>query len=106
MTLIEIKAMLDTLGYPVAYSHFKQATDLPFICYLDAGTNNYNADNAVYQKVQNIDIELYFEHKNSTTEKALEDLLNENGITWESYPDVWIEDEKVYRKLYEIGVIN
>ena len=51
MSLEEIKKLLETTGLPVAYRAFPvgNAPPLPFICYLFASTNNFNADDVVYQ---------------------------------------------------------
>ena len=51
MSLEEIKKLLETTGLPVAYRAFPvgNAPPLPFVCYLFSSTNNFNADDAVYQ---------------------------------------------------------
>lgn len=64
MTLAELKKILDATGYPVAYSHFtatatKPVPLPPYICYLVDGSPNMMADNKVYQKVNDVNIELY-----------------------------------------------
>lgn len=103
MQLSELVALLKTTGYPVAYHHFTESPTIPFIVYLDIGTSNFMADNKVYEKVLNIDVELYTEKKDLSAEKKLEDLFDANEMPWE-VEEVWIETEKMYQRIYQIGV--
>lgn len=105
MNLAQLVEILRSTGLQVAYSHFNDYTALPFITYIEGGSLNLFADNSTFQKVINVDIELYYEYKDLELEGKLEKALNDNDIPWESYPDVWIESEKCFQKIYEIGVI-
>jgi hypothetical protein len=104
MTLVELKQILDTTGYPVAYSHFNSLVDAPFITYLDAFSNNYFADNKVHTKVKNVQVELYTNYKDLTAESTLEDILDANEIPYET-TETFIKSEQLFQKIYEIGVI-
>lgn len=103
MQMVEIFELLKTTGYPVAYHHFKSPPSIPFITYVDNGTSNFMADDSVFGKINNIDVELYTDKKDVAAEKKLEDLFEENGIAWEAFEE-WIESEKMYQRIYEIGV--
>lgn len=104
MKLEELNKLLNTLGYKVAYSHFNEATKPPFITYLVNGTDNFGADNKVYHKIKNVDIELYTDKKDLEAEKKIEDLLELNDFFWNSN-EVYIESEKLYQVTYEITLI-
>ncbi|MCK0471394.1 hypothetical protein [Halalkalibacter sp. APA_J-10(15)] len=109
MTLQELNTLLEATGLPVAYSHFKATDnnpvpDPPFITYLVSGSDNLMADNKVYKKISNVEVELYTKKKNLEVEQKLEDLFDENGIPYETY-ETWIESQRVFQKIYEIGVI-
>lgn len=109
MTALELVNILKATGYPVAYSHFigdenNPAPDPPFICYVLPETNNFMADNKVYHKISDVDIELYTDNKDFSAEKKIEDLLDSHEIPWESY-EAYIESEKMYQKLYEVRLI-
>lgn len=109
MTLTELVKMLKATGYPVAFSHFESteqnpAPDPPFITYTTPNTENMHADNKTYQKVQNVDIELYTDKKDLQAEQKIESLLEQHEIPWESY-EVYIESERLFQKLYEITII-
>jgi len=106
MKLSELYSLLKTIGIPVTYSHFEegQAPALPYICYLEVSTENFKADGKVYQKVTDVDIELYTRFKDLNIEDSIEQLLNENGIPWDS-DEIYINDEKVFQKTYEVRLI-
>lgn len=105
MTLIEFKQLLDATGLPVAYSHFNSPPPTPFIVYMTDGTSNYFADNKVYRKGTPITVELYTDKKDLSAEQKLEDILDQNEIPWEVTGQPWIESEKLFQRIYEIGVI-
>lgn len=109
MTLSDIYIILKATGYPVAYSHFSEENDNslpipPYICYLSVYSSNFKADNKVYAKVDNIQIELYTTKKDLKAEKILEDILEANDITYES-TEAYIESEKLFQKIYEVRLI-
>jgi hypothetical protein len=104
MTLAELKQLLDTTGYPVAYSHFNKPVEAPFITYLVAFSSNQFADNKVHKKIQNVQVELYTNYKDLTAESTLEDIFDANEIPYET-TETFIESEQLFQKIYEIGVI-
>lgn len=101
MGLDEIKKMLDTTGYPVAYYAFKKRQEPPFICYLEAETNNFFADNEVYQKITQIQVELYTAYKDRIAEARVENALS--SFCWDK-TETFIETENVYQITYEFEV--
>ena len=109
MTLSDIYTILKTAGYPVAYSHFTATTNNPlptppYITYLSAYSSNLKADNMVYEKIDNLQIELYTNKKDLAAEKKLEDLLDQNEIAYES-TETWIDSEQLFQKIYEVRLI-
>ena len=108
MTQSELYTMLKATGFPVAYSHFKESPNtplpsLPYICYLSAFSSNFKADDKVYKKIDNLQIELYTNKKDLIAEKKLEDLLDANEIAYET-TETWIDTEKLFQKIYEISI--
>jgi len=109
MTLSDIYTILKATGYPVSYSHFTATTNSPlptppYITYLSVYSSNLMADNKVYKKIDNLQIELYTVKKDLTAEKKLEDLLDTNEIAYESTEE-WIDSEKLFQKIYEVRLI-
>lgn len=108
MPLERLKTILEAIpGFEgkVVYRAWNEghAPPLPFICYLERQSNNFAADGIAYHQSKRIDIELYTDYKDIATEKLVEDALDAAGIYWESY-DEYIDDEKMYEKIYEIEV--
>lgn len=97
----EIKKILETVGPPVAYRAFREPQKLPYICYLEAGTNNFAADGVVYHKQRKMHIELYTAYKNQEIENRMEEALSE--FFWEK-TETYIDSEKCYQITYEIEV--
>jgi hypothetical protein len=104
VTLNDICTILKATGYPVAYSHFTTSQTPPYIAYMSVYSSNLKADNRVYQKVDNLQIELYTAKKDLIAEKKLEDLLDQNEIAYES-TETWIDSEKLFQKIYEVRLI-
>jgi hypothetical protein len=109
MTLVELKQILSTTGYPVTYSHFTETEnnpipEPPYITYLVAYSPNFIADNKVYKKISNIQIELYTAKKDLAAESKLEAVLDNNEIPYDS-TETFIESENLFQKIYEVRLI-
>lgn len=97
----QIISILNEINLPFAYDHFAEgeSPSPPFICYLNYGSNNFSADGKVYQKINEIHIELYTDFKDLQTEKNIENVLDKYDIFYQK-SEVWIESEKLYEVLY------
>lgn len=105
MTLTELVTILKATGYPVAFSHFKEVPSTPFICYIESPSSHFIADNKVYHKITNVQVELYTNKKDYVAETTLEAALDANEIPYQSLGDVWIETEQLFQKIYEVELI-
>lgn len=103
MTQAELYNLLKSTGLPVAYNHFKKPPCLPYIVYLFTFSNNFGADNKVYQKINNYQVELYSDKKDLASEKLIEDLLDENEIFYDKI-ETYVESEEFYQVIYEIQI--
>lgn len=103
MTLEELHTILTGTGLPVAYNAFpeEEAPALPFICYRVVGSNNFFADGSTYQKINDIDVELYTKTKDQATEALLEQALGE--LCWNKEEN-YIADEKCFEIIYNLEV--
>ena len=101
--LEEIAKLLESTGLPVAYGFFpeEEASDLPILVYQSVYSNNFSADNIVYQKFNHIQIDLYTRFKEPQTEDKVENALS--SFFWEKAEE-YDDTEKVYRITYEIEV--
>lgn len=108
MTLVELKKVLDATGLPVAYSHFTATATNPlpkppYITYLVSYSSNFIADNKVYKKIDNVQVELYTNKKDLVSENKLETQLDNSDIPYQSI-ETYIESEKLFQKIYEIKI--
>lgn len=109
MTLEELKIILEATGLPVAFSHFTESENEPFpappfITYLVTYSSHLIADNKVFKKIDNVQIELYTDRKSLEVEAVLEAILIENEIPFAT-TEANIEDEMLYQKIYEVRLL-
>jgi len=110
MTLEGLKTALEGINDgafkdKVAYRAFPvgAAPSLPFICFMEVESNNFVADCKVYQKFTEVNIELYSNTKDTTTEAAVETMLNNNLLVWDK-SEYYIDDEDVVQVVYGIEI--
>lgn len=107
MTYEEIVAMLEEVGLPLAYDHFAEgeSPDPPFVVFLFPDSDNMYADNRVYQRIDDLHVELYTDQKDPGTEQRVEHVLDAHELPWEK-SEVWIESERMYEVLYQTQIIG
>jgi len=105
MTYDDITNMLKEAGLPLAYDHFAEGESPapPFLIFLFPGSDNMFADNGVYFKISQLNMELYTDKKDPELEEKLEDILTAHEIPWEK-SEVWIDSEKMYEVLYQTEI--
>lgn len=105
MTYDDITNMLKEAGLPLAYDHFAEgeSPEPPFLIFLFPGSDNMFADNGVYFKISQLNMELYTNKKDPELEEKLEDILTAHEISWEK-SEVWIDSEKMYEVLYQTEI--
>lgn len=103
MTQTKLLSLLESIGLPVTYHHFKNPPKPPYIVYLFSTSDNFGADNKVYSKTNNYLIELYSDKKDLESEQLLENVFDENDIFYDKTEE-YIESEKLYQVIYEIQI--
>ena len=107
MTYAEILSILSEMNLPYAYDHFAEgeSPDPPFMVFLFPRSDNFGADNKVYQKINVLHIELYTDKKQPNVEAQVEAVLDAHEIYYDK-TEVWIASERLYEVLYEMEVIQ
>ena len=102
----EIVAMLEGTGLPLAYDHFAEgdAPQPPFLVYLFPSSHNFRADDTVYQKINDLHVELYTDRKQPDVENIVEEALDSQGLVYDK-TEVWIAEEQLYEVLYSMEVL-
>jgi len=93
--------LLKTTGLPVAYHHFISPPTPPYIVYLFSYSDNFGADNKVYDAKEIFQVELYTTKKDPASEVLIESLFDESDIYWKK-TETYIDSEGLYQVLYEI----
>ena len=77
MTYENVIEMLEEAGLPLAYDHFAEgeSPEPPFLIFLFPGTDNVFAADTVYQKIDELHIELYTAIKHPSTDSTIEYIL-------------------------------
>lgn len=106
MTYQEVYDALAASGLPVTYLQWNEGAvpALPYICYYYPNSNNFGADNEVYQNVNRLYVELYTEEKDFETEAQVEAVLGRICGFWNK-SETFIESENMYQVLYDSEVI-
>ena len=116
MTYLEVYQMVSTIEkepgviIPCAYYMFPEddpnnpAPPPPFLVYYYPGDSDFKADDANYQAIRQLTIELYCDNKDFTLEKAVEDVLSSNGFVY-AKSEEYIDSEKLYMTTFQTEVI-
>lgn len=106
MTHKEVNLMVKSMGLPYAYYQFPENTAQapPFICYFYSGSDDFFADQENYQKIEQLNIELYTKRKDFAKEEAIEAILKANNLTY-TRQDSYIGTEKIWQIAYEMDVL-
>lgn len=102
MELSELNELLNTLDIPVAYSHFKDLAETPFLIYYVQNEDIRGADNKNMLSEKNIRIELYSDLKNIELENQIEEMLIEYQL---DKNETYIESEQLLQVAYEFSMI-
>lgn len=105
MTLKDMGDILSSTKLPVVQGKWREEPALPYIVYSRPFTSNFGADNIAYKKINHIDILLFSKDKDEASEKLIEDALTNNGIFYEITDELFMEDENVYRVVYEVKIL-
>lgn len=106
MTFKEVASMVASIGVPTAYYQFPEGTEqaTPFVCFYFSGNNDFLADNANYQKIEHLIVELYTDNKDFAMESTVEAVLAGAGLVW-SRSERWIDSERMNMVVYEMDVV-
>ena len=106
MTYDEVVSMLRKTELPLAYDHFieGEAPAPPFLIFLFPKSNNFSADGKVYQRIDELNVELYTDLKQPELEARLEAIFDSHELFYEK-TEVWLPEEKLYEVLYATEIV-
>lgn len=103
MTLAELNTTLQSIELPVRYSHFTESITPPYLIYLIEGKDTFKADDKIYEKQQQIRLELYTKLKDESLEAIIENTLNDNGFIW-VFDETYDDNQKLFIIYYYFNI--
>lgn len=102
----DVVTMLTQTGLPFTYYLFPvgKAPNLPYMVFFYSRSNNFPADDSVYQRIDTLNIELYTKNKSFTVEENVEAILNDWGFVWEK-SETYLNSEEMYEVIYEMEIV-
>lgn len=97
MTFYEI---LEQLNIPSVYGAYRKDQSIPYVSYTGAGQDVFWADNGAYHRVNLYEMVYYFKKKDESKEDEIEEMLLNNGFTYEKGVDFYDSSEGVYYIIY------
>lgn len=101
MNLLELKTMLGELEIDLAYDHFHNKVNPPFLVYRELSPDVFLADDYNYLNFGSYEIELCTVKKDIELESTIETLFFNNKIPYEK-EELWDKTEKLYHIIYSI----
>lgn len=106
MPIEKIKDILAEAGLPVTYYQWPEegVPELPYLVWYLPSSDNFAADNKVYQRIERLNVELYARERDFDAEADLEAVLDEYELVWDK-TSAFIETEEMYQTLYEMDLL-
>ena len=100
-----VYSALKECGLPCAYMGWNSDSvpELPYVVFLQGGSNDFIADNERYAQRKDWVIELYQEVPNAGVEQLLEEVLESLGI-FTSGANVWVNENSCIMTPYYITI--
>lgn len=99
MTLEELKTRAEAQGFQYAYGLFKQPVEPPHLVAYVTDTDNFMADNHVYQKQTPIKMDYTYINKDITEQNKIEDNIL-GDIGWNKSEETYYPAENVWQVSY------
>lgn len=99
MTLEELKTRCNEQNIQYAYGLFKTPVEPPFLVAVTRDSDNFMADNKVYEKQVPIQLSYIFIDKDLSIENKIEENIL-GDIPWNKTEEAYISDEKVWEVSY------
>lgn len=105
MTTQQVAAMVESIGLPCAYHHFKKTDKKPpFVLFYYDRSQDFAADDKNYLKVNSLTIELCIDDRDFDLERRIENILTQNGLVY-SRTETYLDSERMYVVAFLTSVI-
>lgn len=103
MTLAELKQRCEEQGFNYAYGRFKSPTEPPHLISICRDTDNFMADNRVYEKDTPIQLDYTYIDKDIEMQNKIEDIILAD-VAWNKTEEGYLSDEEVWQVSYFFGI--
>lgn len=106
MTISQVKDFIQSIGYPCTYYEFvtDEVPERPYVVWYFPQSADFSADGTNYQKIEQLNIELYSRTKDFDAEQRVERRLTEAGFSW-TREEIPIPSESGFEVLYQTEVL-
>lgn len=99
MTLEELKTRCEKNNIQYAYGCFKEEVEPPHLIAITRKTDNFMADNVVYEKKTPIQLDYTYIDKDLDIENKIENLIL-SDVAWNKTDETYLSDEEVWQVSY------
>lgn len=99
MTLEELKTRSITQGFKYAYGVFKNPVEPPHLVAITGDSNNFKADDKVYLKKSQIQLDYTYIDKDVDEQNKIEDIIL-SDVAWEKTEETYLSDEQIWQVSY------
>lgn len=106
MTYQEVNQLVASFGLPYSYYQFEQNTAQapPFVCFFFGSSDDLYADDANYQPIRTLHIELYTDRKAFDLEAQFEARLEALELPYYK-EETFLTDQRMHMTSYEMEVV-
>lgn len=99
MTLEELKTRCEAQGFQYAYGVFKHPVEPPHLVAITQASNNFKADDKVYLKKAQIQLDYTYIDKDIEEQNKIEDIIL-GDIPWDKTEETYLSDEHIWQVSY------
>ena len=104
MTANKFREQIKSAGFPVAEAEYKKPVNPPYLCTLKDVDNGIYANGKKIIPITNIDVELYTEKNDNTSQAQVEEWFKESNVDFEMIERAWITEENFYITVYRVSL--
>ncbi|MBQ7505313.1 MAG: hypothetical protein IJT79_08370 [Ruminococcus sp.] len=104
MTPNDFYEQIKKAGFPVAEAEYKKAVNPPYLVTLKGVDESVYANGKKVIPVIKVDIELYTEKNDNSSQARLEDWFDSNDVEYEMKERAWITEENLYVTVYKVSL--
>lgn len=103
MTLQDLKERIEEQGLKYQYGFVEDNTNPPYLCGVVSDSNNFVADNSVYNKIDSIELYYTYKVKDINIEDTIENSVLYD-VVWRKGDEMYNSRENVWQVVYYFNI--